>query len=273
MLIDKDKIFLSDGGRLDKMLHLLKKSNCNLEVQTFAYPDVLTGNIKRALAEYKQKIKPLNLKQINMHGPFLDLALFSKDPDIMEISEKRYLQGLDIALELGAKMIVFHSQYNPMLRLSQYVDLWLQKTARFFEKILKMQKYSQINFLVENMFEDTPDLLGQLMMTLDSPRAGICLDVGHVNVYGGKNYALWINKLAPHLKYIHLSDNDGLVDNHKPLGAGTVDFQEIFQTLADENVRPDYCLELNNELDLQESLDFMDSLPSVEIDVSEITSV
>lgn len=265
MVIEKKRIFLSDGGHVDRMINLLKDSQCNLEVQAFSRPEILTGDLKKSLAEYKDAIKPLNLKRIFLHGPFFDITIASPDPEATALGRTRYLQGLDCALYLGADTIIFHSQYNPLLRLPAYINDWLTLSEKFYREILETEKYSGIRILVENMFEDSPDLLYELLKRLDSPRMGICMDVGHVNVYGKGENAHWIGKLSPFIRHLHLSDNDGLVDQHRPLGAGNVNFEEIFQILHDADVMPDCCLELGNEMDLSESLDFLDNLSSLDI--------
>lgn len=265
MIIDRSQIFLSDGGELDDMFDLLASSTCNLETITFATPSILTGDFEKHIKQYKKKIAPLKIKRIHLHGPFFDIVPTSPDPDVADLARKRYYQGLDAAVALGAEKIIFHSQYNPLLRLSKYVENWKSLSIEFFSQLLKEKKYKNIMILVENMFEESPDLLRQLMDALDSPRMGICMDVGHVNVYGAGKFSHWIGKLAPFIRYLHLSDNNGKIDRHWPLGKGSLDFQQVFKLLAKEGIKPDLCLELNGETDLKKSLDFIDSLPGVEL--------
>jgi sugar phosphate isomerase/epimerase len=260
MQIDKKRIFLSDGCKLDRMLELLKSSGCCLEGQTFSLPGILTGDLQGSLEAYRKKIEPLKLPRLFLHGPFFDITFATPDTEIRAISEKRYRQGLDCAIYLGAERIIFHTQYNPQLRLADYMKEWLDNSLDFYRRILKEEKYSGVEILVENMFEDSPGLLVELLRQIDSPRMGICLDVGHVNVYGGGDFDGWMDQMAPYVRHVHLSDNDGSIDHHWPLGKGSIDFDRFFASLSRHGIAPDFCLELGNEKDLKESLSFINSM-------------
>ena len=260
MHFDKKQIFLCDGGNLGQMADLLESGRHNLEVQYFSRPQVLAGDLQKELKSYKESLAKLPTCRVVTHGPFIDVNVASPDPDLAEISRKRYLQGLDCAVALKAEAVTFHTQYNPMLRLSSYIQEWLLETARFFTKIINDPAYDSLSLYVENMFEDSPDLMAELMKKIDSPRVGITMDVGHVNVYGKGEYLRWIRMLAPYIRHIHLSDNEGMIDQHIPLGAGTVDFDEFFTALGQFNVSPTYTIEMGNREDLKESLEFLESL-------------
>ncbi len=65
---------------------------------------------------------------------------------------------------------------------------------------------------------------------LESPRYGVLIDVGHLNLSIRKYKYIevpveqYFADLPVPLIEVHLSDNDGEDDQHKPLGAGNVDF-------------------------------------------------
>ena len=88
----------------------------------------------------------------------------------------------------------------------------------------------------------------------NSPWLGICYDAGHANLtehgqeFPGKTCvpSIWndakipvvweenmIAKLRPWIVNCHFHDNNGIVDEHKLVGQGTVDWNRIMNTLKD----------------------------------------
>lgn len=216
--------------------------------------------MKTQLENYKNKINSLEIERLSLHAPFYDLTLISADPDVEKLSRKRYELGLEVASFLKVDYVVFHSQFNPMLRLDSYHKNWLKKSFEFFHWILEKEQYLGITILIENMFESSPFFLKKLLDKLNSPRIGICLDIAHVNVYSYGNFEEWIDTLYPFIKYLHLSDNDGKVDRHWALGEGNVDFKKVFKLLEKRNVKPDVCLELRDNEEMRKSIEFIETL-------------
>ena len=108
------------------------------------------------------------------HGCFYDVIPFSMDNKIKEVSMYRIEQSIVIAKSLGAKAVVFHTNYNPFFKTKEYIDDWLNICEEFWGSILK--KYKDINIYLENMFDDNPDVLEQLAHRLSVyENFGLCL--------------------------------------------------------------------------------------------------
>ena len=89
---------------------------------------------------------------------------------------------------------------------------------------------------------------------MDDPRLGLCLDVGHANTVVSKTPpADWLAPMLPDLRHVHLHDNHGALDEHLPLGAGTIDFAPILAALA---AHPDITITLENQ-DILPSLQYL----------------
>lgn len=74
---------------------------------------------------------------------------------------------------------------------------------------------------------------------LATGRLGTLLDAGHLNVRlnragraGGTALARAVCNLPLEIVEVHLHDNDGLADQHRPLGEGTLDVQDLLDALA-----------------------------------------
>ncbi len=66
------------------------------------------------------------------------------------------------------------------------------------------------------------------------PRWGILIDIGHMHLrlsgdgyYAGMSILEYLAQVPLPIIELHVHDNDGLSDQHAPLGAGTVDFAEV----------------------------------------------
>ena len=113
--------------------------------------------------------------------------------------------------------------------------LYLEKDRngeRFWQNFLR-DKPANFELCIENVLEDEPDMLVDMMQQIDDPRIRLCLDIGHANAVTAKNFPVtqWIQRLAPYLAHFHLHNNDGSGDTHAAFDAGSMDMQEILQTI------------------------------------------
>ncbi|MFA7126973.1 MAG: sugar phosphate isomerase/epimerase family protein [Bacilli bacterium] len=100
--------------------------------------------------------------------------------------------------------------------------------------------------MIENMPRETemgfsPQEIKTLIEAVKRPNITFIFDTGHANVSG---YTIqdYMDALYPKLMHMHLSDNRGQQDEHKPIGYGTVDFRGLLQmTLSYQQL---YCLEI-----------------------------
>src|SRR5699024_10834987 len=133
-------------------------------------------DVKNTIYRYKEKFKNFNNSKA-MHGPFLDLKPSSPDMEIRKVSYKKYLDAIKIAKELDMDYLIFHSQINPALNQPSLVQLNNGQVKEFWIKILdEIPDYKGI-ILLENIFEQTPDMLKELIEKIDLPNIRINLDI------------------------------------------------------------------------------------------------
>ena len=102
-----------------------------------------------------------------------------------------------------------------------------------------------IALAVENVFEPKPlDLCGFVDWT-PSGNLGFCWDPAHSYVYSPTPVSEWLRPLAPRLKVMHLSDNLGDWDSHRPLGNGAVPLKDICEAVFELELDVPWVLELN----------------------------
>lgn len=237
-------LIVSKVDRLAEYKRISDEYSVSFEINDFFVPSILDNERKQE--ELIQMYLNAGLpKDSTMHGAFLDVAIFSEDKKICEVSQLRMQQSMQIARRLGVKGIVFHTNYNPYLSNQAYKDHLMETTSEYLSKLLK--EYSDIEIYVENMFDTEPDILEGISKSLSKYKNyGVCLDWAHVNAYGclykngkcvqncsewprNKLQTEWISRLNPYVKHIHINDNNFDSDLHLPLGDGKIDWKQFFE--------------------------------------------
>jgi len=183
-----------------------------------------------------------NTDNDTLHGAFFDITVSSNDPLIRKASDYRVTQSLDIASRLNARGVVFHTNYLTDFKSLPYRDGWVKSNIEYWTG--KCAEFPDIDIYLENMFDESPELLGKVALGMSSVKNfGVCLDLAHafLSVTPVKE---WIGALTGHIKHIHINDNDGLQDLHMPVGSGNMDWS----VLKDERLftlDPSVLIEVN----------------------------
>ena len=85
--------------------------------------------------------------------------------------------------------------------------------------------------MIENLVEESPDILMQLCDTVNSDFFALCLDIGHMNVFSELSPSEWVKSMNTRLQYVHLHDNNGENDDHLTVGKGNIDFDDFFDSI------------------------------------------
>lgn len=187
---------------------------------------------------------------VNVHGPIFDLNPGSLDPVVRKHTRRAFEKALEVAGDLGATGITFHTGFNPLLPES-VLPGWLSLSLELWSRLAGMVDGLGLALTVENMFEPTPDVLLELAEGLESDSLRFCLDVAHVAIYSTLGLSRWWDELAPRLRAIHLNDTDSFSDDHLAVGRGALEFREIFRRAAALPEEPLVVLEMSLERALE----------------------
>ncbi len=168
--------------------------------------------------------------RITMHGPYMGCNPGSADELKRVRTVERYGQALDAASYLGPVSIVLHAGYDEA-RFHGDAEHWMNQSLKTWPVILKEAARLKIAIAAENIFERTPDTLKLLMEKVRSPWLGVCVDSGHINLYSEVGPEVWFEALGEHVAELHLHDNNGKIDDHLPLGEGSIDFDAYFKAI------------------------------------------
>lgn len=256
----KKTYIIPNRENIKSSLEISQKYGCSFEYNDFFMPNVLDDiDLVRERVSFYKELKELP-KDCTMHGAFLDVTIFSDDKLIREISRERVRQSMDIAGELGAKGVVFHTNFVPNFKLQSYMDSWVLRNVEFWEEILK--EYSETEVYIENMFDADPILLSELGEAMKhNSRFGVCFDYAHANVFGDeKDIDNWVSSLAPYVKHMHINDNDFVSDLHLACGTGKIDwnkFAKYYSTCFNEAT---VLIETTGEEKILKSLEYLEKI-------------
>ena len=213
-------LIIPNREHLAECLELAKKYNLGFEYNDFFMPDVLDDirHTEEIIDRYQKQDLPTFT---TLHGAFFDVIPFSMDAKIHQVADLRIEQSIRIAGKLGAKAVIFHTNYNPFLNSEDYIKSWIQTNAAYWSKVL--ERHPDINIYLENMFDTTPDIMEALSEKLSVyANYGVCLDYAHASLSKAAP-EVWAKQLGRFVKHVHMNDNDLVSDLHLAWGDGQID--------------------------------------------------
>ena len=209
-----DKFYLST---IDENAHILAKQHgLGIEIAEFCTPWFLDTDFAEIDPKIREKLACSD--RFVLHAPFSELFPCAIDPKVRAIAAERYRQVIRVADGYGIRKIVVHGGYNPRI----YFPIWYTEQSVLFWKEFVQEIPEDMVFCLENVFEEAPAMLTQIVRQLNDPRIRMCLDVGHVNAYSTDTVEQWLESCAPYLSHFHIHNNDGTADCHCALFEGTI---------------------------------------------------
>jgi len=245
-------LIIPDCARIDQSLKLARDFALGFEYNDF-YTNLDDGAaIEEMISLYRRNTPPC---KSTLHGAFYDIVIGSTDGQIRAVSRQRIEQSVEICKRLGTRAVVFHTNTIANFRSRAYDELWLTENAAYYSGVLRDNP--MIDLYIENMFDQTPDLLKRLAERLSGyQNFGVCLDFAHACL-SQTGIAVWVETLARYIKHIHLNDCDGLEDSHLALGKGALDIPGFFALLEQYRVAGSILLEVKGVENQRISLDYL----------------
>jgi len=188
-----------------------------------------------------------------VHAPFFDLNPGALDPLIRQATGQRLEQTLRFAGLLQAELMIVHPGVDKW-RYPKLEHAWLNLALEFFPPLVEQAGQNGCRLAIENIYEESPDTLVQLVDGIDSDFFGHCFDAGHWHLFGRRPMDEWLKSVSSRLFHLHLHDNHGRADEHLPVGDGTIDFNPLQKHLRKMPVAPSITLEARSLEHLQRSL-------------------
>ncbi|MEM0952175.1 MAG: sugar phosphate isomerase/epimerase family protein [Cyanobacteria bacterium P01_H01_bin.74] len=241
-----DQIFAATKGpTVEETFEFALQHQMGIELSSFYTVENLV-NSQPLVQQYQAMFKNYT-GSISIHGPIYDLNVVSLDPDIAEISERRYIQAINVAKALQAKYLVFHTQWTPIYPTAGISDFWTQTLVSFWRRIVETHlEGSNLTVVIENFMDQSPETLVALLSAVDSPHLKACLDIGHVNLFSNHTILEWVKQLNNQMAYIHAHNNWSKLDSHNGFDDGSMDLDAFLTHLIDMPHRVDLAIETNS---------------------------
>lgn len=222
----KNKLYISTVS--EKYLDVAKEYGLGIEIADYCSAENLDRNFAATNEKVQASIEGID--SVIFHAPFNEITPAAIDPMVLDLTRFRYRQSLRQAVAYEAKKVVIHSGYTPTI----YFKEWFADRAIDFWQKFMAEVPETITVCWENVMEDEPELLVNVLAAVDHPRFRMCLDVGHANTFVSNVPVLeWVEKTAPYLGHVHLHNNFGAYDLHNAFGDGSIDMKQVLQELAD----------------------------------------
>ncbi|SHJ74696.1 Sugar phosphate isomerase/epimerase [Clostridium amylolyticum] len=262
------KIYASHLIETEEMKDILRKYPINLEIVNFGSAMIL-DNWQHYLKEYKKDMEEfISQREVTIHGPFVDMSPGSPDKEIRRVTRDRFQLAFNIAKELKAKHIIFHSGYIPKV---SYAEEWLENSKEFWRGFTKdnlndlktNMNHEGLEIHIENVFDEDYVLIKELIEYINYPSVSACLDIGHANASSPKSLDHWIKGLGKSIGYVHLHNNDGKHDYHNPLTNGTIDIKTTLNQLKLTVPNAPWSLEIFSKEGIIDSIELIKSIATI----------
>lgn len=243
-------------SQLEELLGLLSNSSISqIELSGNCFNIWKDGE---AFEKLQRALLTSGVKLNSIHVPFYveqsDYADIS-EPEYLDISHpdwmarkrvvKMALLCMERLIELGGGCLVVHPSHEPIGENER-----AQRLEYSLESLQILKEHvpvdGSIDIAVENMCRtslgrDSSELLS-ILERVDSPHFGICLDVNHCfqeEVNGlTKEYASLLSS-------VHISDNDGVDEQHWMPGKGVINWSEWIKTILEIGYRGSLIYEIH----------------------------
>ena len=210
------------------------------------------------LQPYKEAAEKYGIAVTQVHAPF---PMWMPHDEPLEVRMKDLTEkSIAIAGFLKSPYCVVHPGGSPIALERQTPEEERAVNLRLYGALIPTLKKYHVVVLMENLFShgtaagvevasgctefgEVNDWLDTLNAQAGAECFGFCLDTGHCNL-ARVNLPRAVRQLGPRLKALHIQDNGGHLDDHRPPYAGTIDWELFLQALADVGYQGDLNFEV-----------------------------
>ena len=170
----KDKLYLSTID--SKAQEIAREHGLGLEIAEYCTAWNMDEKFRETDTAVRQKLT--GIQNRILHAPFNELFPCAIDPKARALAADRYRQAIGLARNYGATKVVIHGGYNARI----YYPVWYVEQSIGFWKAF-LEEDPGVEIVLENVLEDEPGLLLDIVKGVDDTRLRLCLDIGHANAY------------------------------------------------------------------------------------------
>ncbi|MCQ2399570.1 MAG: sugar phosphate isomerase/epimerase [Clostridia bacterium] len=196
--------------------------------------EFMTDNWKKHAKELRLKVEDLGAKFVQAHS--VGFNPISERDESWQKAYKETVRSIELCEVLGINNTVVHSGFQKGIGKEEFFE----KNAEFYKTLLPVCEKTGVSVLIENSTKanivDAYFFLHGKDMTefldyAERPLLNAVWDTGHANIEGSQYND--ITALGKYLKAVHISDNNGKLDEHISPYFGTLDTDEVMHALID----------------------------------------
>ena len=186
------------------------------------------------------------IRTLTVHAPILDLNPCSINPDVARVSHEYAVRSIDIAEQMGARVLTLHPGRRTAKRPPGDADF--ARFSRYISAVREAALKNSLKVSMENMepavnsFLCTPERMRQLLD--DEPWLYFTLDVSHALAGSDDDPRNYVELCGDRLANVHLSRRDGRM-LHLPLDRNPA-MAGIMESLADAGYQGSLTLEIDD---------------------------
>ena len=192
------------------------------------------GKGERHVQEARRALAAVGVAPRTVHADFgASLDISSPDAAIRSAGIQAIAAALDLAVRIGAHIVVVHPSSEPIGRDVRAGRM--EQTKRSVETAAHMVQEAGCRMALELLprtclGHSVAELLS-LLEDVDPATAGVCLDVNHL-MGRYASLAEVVHSLGPRLFALHCSDYDGVDEKHWPPMRGVIDWTAFLYALS-----------------------------------------
>ncbi len=215
---------------LDEVAELCRREHLGIEVTGFAFDKLLDSDLEARIARHVRAVR--GIEPVASQGPFLDLYVTSRDPEIVAVCRRRHEQAIAASRAVGASVYVAYLNSIPVIRNQEDQDRFVRDTVEFWLPYAVDVARDGMTIVLGNHWESGPELQKRVIEVAGHPGLRASFDNGHALVFSQRPATEWIEVLGSDLAHCHLHDNNGESDQHRSLGAGIESWPKLFDALG-----------------------------------------
>ncbi len=214
----------------ENAIEVIRDNHLGIELNDLCISEMLDKDkVQNTVMMMRQEIKDSHAESILIHGPFTEILPASIDHRMCDLGLERLNEAYEVCELLGVKKMIVHSGYMPPL----YFKSWhTDRSVEFWNRFME-DKAEDFSLCIENVLEDEPLMLKELIERLDDQRISLCIDIGHANWSSNGDYSVtdWIKLLGKDIGHFHFHNNYGKKDEHNAIHDGQMDMIEIMEAI------------------------------------------
>lgn len=175
--------------------------------------------------------------KLSLHPPTTSMDLSCDSLELRLFSLSEHLKAIELAGELRAEHVVIHPGF--CCESLENRGPALERALDSMERLLKAAKEAGVSLAVENVgwrqYSDfSLDEYCSFLEYFHPEEVVALLDVGHAFL-NRWSFSEVFQRLGNRLHALHLHDNNGIKDQHLPIGQGHLPWEEIWHNLRESS--------------------------------------